>query len=105
MSFTWLVCDTAVAGLAWEAYATVEGLSYTLRRIELSVLPAGADPLRVLHVTDLHLTPDQRKKQEWVRSLADLRPDLVVNTGDNLAHRRAVPVAIDALGPLLDVPG
>lgn len=105
MSFTRLVGGAAVAGLAVAAYATIEARSYTLRRIELSVLPAGADPLRVLHVTDLHLTPDQRKKQEWVRSLADLRPDLVVNTGDNLAHRRAVPVAIDALGPLLDVPG
>jgi predicted MPP superfamily phosphohydrolase len=34
-----------------------------------------------------------------------LRPDLVVDTGDNLAHRDAVPVVTDALGPLLDVPG
>ena len=37
--------------------------------------------------------------------LAGLRPDLVVDTGDNLAHRDAVPVVADALGPLLDVPG
>ena len=33
------------------------------------------------------------------------RPDLVVNTGDNLAHRDSVPVVRDALGELLDVPG
>ena len=51
------------------------------------------------------MTPSQSRKQEWVRSLADLEPDLVVNTGDNLAHLEALPPVLDALGPLLDVPG
>ena len=32
-------------------------------------------------------------------------PDLVVNTGDNLAHPRAVPAVVQALGDLLSVPG
>ncbi len=32
---------------------------------------AGARPLRVLHLTDLHLMPGQRRKVEWVRELAD----------------------------------
>ncbi len=59
----------------------------------------------MLHVSDLHLTPAQRRKREWVRRLADLEPDLVVNTGDNLAHQQAVPVVLDAFGRLLDVPG
>src|SRR6185295_3174846 len=45
------------------------------------------------------------RKQEWLAGLATLRPDLVVNTGDNLAHADAVPVVRDALGTLLDVPG
>ena len=71
----------------------------------MPVLPAGARPLRVLHLSDIHMTPSQSRKQEWVRSLADLEPDLVVNTGDNLAHLDALPVVLDALGPLLDVPG
>ena len=30
---------------------------------------------------------------------------MVINTGDNLAHRDSVPVLLDALGGLLDVPG
>ena len=51
------------------------------------------------------MTPGQERKQDWLRGLADLRPDLVVNTGDNLAHRDSVPVVRDSLGPLLDVPG
>ena len=37
------------------------------------------------------MTADQRSKQEWVAGLAALEPDLVINTGDNLAGFDAVP--------------
>ena len=95
----------AVAGAALTAYAAWEARAYTLRRVEVPLLPAGADPLRVLHLSDVHLTPGQTRKQEWLRGLGSLRPDLVVNTGDNLAHPDAVPAVISAYGDLLDVPG
>ena len=65
------------------------------------VLPAGQADVRVLHFSDLHVTPNQRRKLAWVRSLAELRPDLVVDTGDNLAHVGAVGPLLDALEPLL----
>lgn len=95
-----------VAGAAGLAYsAGYEVRAFTLRRVDLPVLPSGSTPVTILHISDLHMTPGQRAKQRWLRSLADLRPDLVVNTGDNLAHRDAVPVVVDCLGPLLDVPG
>ena len=97
---------TALAGVAGLVYAAgVEVRAYTLRRVELPVLPPGRRPLRVLHITDLHLTPGQHKKRAWLRNLAALEPDLVVNTGDNLAHLQAVPAVLDALDGLLDVPG
>ncbi len=94
-----------VAGAGVTAYAAWEARAFVLRRIEVPLLPAGMGPLRVLHLSDLHMTPGQRRKQEWLRSLWPLEPDLVVNTGDNLAHRDAVPVVRDSLGPLLDRPG
>jgi uncharacterized protein len=92
-----------VAGLGYSAGYEVR--AFRLRRVEVPVLKPGQRPLRVLHVSDLHLTPDQRRKREWVRTLAGLEPDLVVNTGDNLAHQEAVPAVLDALGPLLERPG
>ena len=95
----------SVAGAALTAYAAWEARAYTLRTVEVPLLPPGHGPLTVLHLSDIHMTPTQRRKQEWVRSLADLEPDLVVNTGDNLSHRDAVPVVTEALGPLLDRPG
>lgn len=93
----------AAAGLAYAAGYEVR--SYRLRRFDVPALKRGSRPLRVLHLSDLHLTPHQRGKVEWVRRLAALEPDLVVNTGDNLAHPDAVATAMDALGPLLSTPG
>jgi len=88
------------------AYGTlVEVRSFRLRRVTAAVLPAGAPPVRVLHLSDLHLLPSQRAKQRWLAGLATLEPDLVVDTGDNIAHRDAVPFLISSLGRLLERPG
>ncbi|MCY7341128.1 MAG: metallophosphoesterase [Pseudonocardia sp.] len=93
-------------GAATLAYAAgIERRWWTLREATLPVLTEGAHPLRILHVSDLHITPNQRSKQRWVSALDALAPDLVVNTGDNLAHPRAVPTALATLGPLLNRPG
>jgi len=97
-----IVGGLAAAGLA---YAHVETKLFRVRRVVMPVLPPGQRPIRVLHVSDLHLTPSQRTKQAWVRSLAELAPDLVINTGDNFGHERALAPLLDVLGPLMDVPG
>jgi uncharacterized protein len=96
----------AVAGALALAYAAgVERRAFVLRRVEVPVLRPGSHPLRVLHISDAHLTPSQTAKQRWLRRLADLEPDLVINTGDNIAHRDSVPHVLRAYGELLDLPG
>jgi predicted MPP superfamily phosphohydrolase len=95
----------AVSGAALTAYALCEARAYTLREVTLPLLPPGHRQLRVLHLSDLHLTPGQEAKRAWVRGLADLEPDLVINTGDNLAHLQAVPALLDDFAGLLKVPG
>jgi predicted MPP superfamily phosphohydrolase len=96
---------TVAAGAAAAAHAVAETRRFELREVSVPLLPNGHEPLRVLHLSDLHLTPGQHRKQEWVSTLAALAPDLVVNTGDNLAHRDSLPAVLEALGGLLDVPG
>ncbi len=93
----------AAAGLVYAGGYEVH--AYRLRRVTVPVLAPGARPLRVLHITDLHLTPNQQRKRDWVRALAGLEPDFVIDTGDNLAHLEAVPSVLDALCPLLELPG
>jgi predicted MPP superfamily phosphohydrolase len=88
------------------AYACLyEVNAFRLRRVTVPVLPIGARPIRVLHVSDLHMTPYARARQRWLSTLSALEPDLVINTGDNLAHHEAVPFVLSSLGPLLDRPG
>jgi len=96
----------ALAGVAGIGYAAgIEVRNFTVRRFDIPCLPAGSRPIRVLHVSDLHLTPNQGFKRRWIASLADLEPDLVVNTGDNLAHQDAVGPLLEDFGRLRDVPG
>lgn len=96
----------ALAGTACLAYAAgIEVRNFVVRRFDIDCLPPGSAPVKVLHVSDFHLTPSQGFKKRWIASLAGLEPDLVVNTGDNLAHKDAVGPLLEALGPLRDVPG
>ncbi|HBO55313.1 metallophosphoesterase [Janibacter terrae] len=97
------IAATGAAVLAWGTL--VEPRLFALRRYTLPVLRAGSLPVRVLQLSDIHMVPGQRAKAEWIRSLAALEPDLVVNTGDNLSHLEAVPAALAAMGPLLERPG
>ena len=109
MSLSRILAATAgggiAAGAAFGAYGLWEARQYGLRHEILPILPSGAADIRVLHISDLHLVPTQRAKLEWVSALADLGPDLVIDTGDNLAHRDAVGPLLDAFGALLEVPG
>jgi predicted MPP superfamily phosphohydrolase len=102
----WTAGLVAATGTACVAYGTfIERNWFTIRHESLAILPAGAAPFTVLHLSDIHFSPGQRKKTEWLHGLAGLQPDLVVNTGDNLSHPKAVEPLLEALGPLMDFPG
>ena len=96
----------AVLGAGAFAWGSlVERNRFGVRHEVLPILEPGARPLTVLHLADLHLAPWQRAKQEWVRSLADLEPDLVINTGDNLGHTDAQEALEYTLAPFASVAG
>jgi uncharacterized protein len=104
--YTALPTAAVASSAATVAYASLyERTRWTLRRFDVPVLAPGSRPLSVLHLSDLHMTAGQRDKQEWVAGLAELEPDLVIDTGDNLAGFDAVPPTLRALDPLLDRPG
>lgn len=94
-----------LAGVGATAYAVWEARQYTLRHQRIPVLPVGAAPIALLHVSDLHLAARDGARAEWVASLADLRPDVVVATGDFLGAREGIELLHTAIGPLLGTPG
>ena len=97
------VAAVGAAAFAWGAL--VERNRFTVRHESVPVLDPGARPLTVLHISDLHMAPWQKRKQEWVRSLALLEPDLIVNTGDNLGHVDGIEGLERALQVFAGIPG
>ena len=92
--------SAAVAGGALAAWGYSELTNFQLREVSLP-----GPKCTILHISDLHMLPGQRKKIDFVNSLAELNPDLVINTGDNLSDPKGLPDAIQALTPLLQFPG
>ena len=95
------------AGLLTGAYGTlVERNNYALRRFTVPVLPPGSTELRILHLSDLHITPQQRRKVRWIRELDSLDPHLVLSTGDHVGgNEDTFANTLHALEPLLKRPG
>lgn len=80
-------------------------MAFVVREAQIPILPGGREPIRIVHFSDLHLTPSCRREIADIKSFIDLKPDLVISTGDFLGSIDAVPVALNALDQLLDVPG
>jgi uncharacterized protein len=83
----------------------IERFLFVIRRESVKVLPANSTPITVLHIGDIHLAPWQKRKAKFVQSLGRLKPDLVINTGDNLGHADAIGPVLTALAPLMERPG
>jgi uncharacterized protein len=90
----------AAVGAALGAWSLLEPHLPVLRHAVVPALPPGIAPLRVLHVSDLHLLPRSRRRAAWVRGLARLRPDLVASTGDHWSSEAAADLLVDALSAL-----
>lgn len=88
----------------------IERQLFVIRRETVRVLPKGSRPIRVLHVSDIHMAPWQGRKQRWLkrelgRLVAAHDIDLVIDTGDNLGHSDGIAPVLVALEPALGVPG
>jgi hypothetical protein len=81
------------AGLACLPYAyLVEPYWLEVTRVSLRVphLPAGARPVRIVHLTDLHCDPKVRLEDELPAVVASQRPDVILFTGDAINSPPAV---------------
>lgn len=67
---------------------------HRLRLTELTVvterITAGAPPIRLLHITDLHIERLTQREERVLRIVKDTKPDLIVITGDyvNLSYNQ-----------------
>ncbi|GAA1472923.1 metallophosphoesterase [Corynebacterium felinum] len=107
--FGLFVGASCVAGVVGAVWGWRETRRFELKEVTVPLLEPGVlrgrECFKILHISDVHMVPGQVAKQEWVRSLASVDPDLVVNTGDNLSDLKGVPGVLRALEPLLRRPG
>jgi predicted MPP superfamily phosphohydrolase len=89
-----------LAGAAGVAGALLEPLFPVVRRNVVPLLPTGSDPLRVLHLSDLHLLPRHGRRSRWISGLTELEPDVVVVTGDLWSSVHAMPLLGSTLAAL-----
>ncbi len=101
----WLFAIGAIGVLCAIWGIGIERFLFVIRRESVKVLPANSTPITVLHIGDIHLAPWQKRKAKFVQSLGRLKPDLVINTGDNLGHADAIGPVLTALAPLMERPG
>ena len=80
-------------------------MGYQRREVSVPILPSGSRDIRILHFSDLHLTPHRKREIADIKSWTSLKPDLVISTGDFLAHPDAIEISLNALEGLLDTPG
>lgn len=98
-----LLAATSVLGVAGWSLAEARAFQRSFHRLE--ILPEGSPRLRILNISDLHILPGDSRKVAFMRSLADLEPDAVFLTGDQLSAVQALPTLLGALAPLAGTPG
>lgn len=78
----------ASLALVWGAFVEPQRLG--LSRLSLSVvsLPQGLPPLRLLHISDLHVERFARREEQLLDMVRGIAPDLILLTGDyvNLSY-------------------
>ena len=98
------VTAVGAAGVACVAWAAlVERRWYALRHVTVPVLATTAtQPLRVLHLSDLHQFPGQEHRLAFIRSCLETGPDMVVVTGDLLESNDSIDEVVAALAEAAD---
>src|SRR4029453_13559625 len=88
----------ALAGAPWGAYGSlVERRWFRLREESVPVLAPDAEPLDILHLSDLHMLAGDGRLRAFLGTLAERPVDLLVVTGDMLGEPEALEPVLDTL--------
>ena len=91
-----LVVTVAALGIGCVLYGIfIERFRYRVIRHRLDILPAAAQPLLVLHLSDLHFVRRDPRKARFLAGLPTA--DVTVVTGDFLGEPEAVETAVESV--------
>jgi predicted MPP superfamily phosphohydrolase len=103
----WAFSIVLLFGLAFAGFAFLQTRQLTHYRIDLffKTLPAAFDGYTVLHLSDLHFGPRDRRKARRLAALNTPPADLCVITGDLIETDEAIAPCVEAVRDLLSREG
>lgn len=80
----------ATAALVWGAMVEPSRLNLSELMVFSDRLPLGMDPIRLLHITDLHVERLTQREERVLALVEETKPELIVISGDyvNLSYNR-----------------
>lgn len=95
----WILLAVVAIGVACVAYGTlIERRWYRTVRYRLDILPSDAEPLSVLHLSDLHYVRGDRRMAAFLERLPPA--EVTVITGDLVGEPEAVEEVVEILTPI-----
>jgi len=101
--FIWLrrlVYVLALIGFGCFAYAYfIEPYWLEVRKIEIhsAKIPPNSQPIRIVHISDIHSDRFARLEEELPNKIAEQKPDLIVFSGDSLNSPAGLPIFRECL--------
>jgi hypothetical protein len=96
----WTLGTLTVIGLCIWPYAQfIEPQWIERTHVVMTVggLKPGSAPIRIVHVSDLHVKTETSRERRLPDIIAEMKPDIVVITGDLIEDRGAMPVLVKLL--------
>lgn len=90
-----IVLSLAFVGLLCMGYAHwIEPYWIEVTRVQLASpkLATATRPIRMAHISDLHCDPVERVENKLIATLQQVKPDLIVFTGDTMNRANSLPV-------------
>ncbi len=98
-----VVCGAITVALIWGSAFELDQLRVTEVEVCSPRVPKDFEGYRIVQFSDLHINPARPKRYErLVEKISELRPDLIVNTGDivSLSERELTPEIAEILSHL-----
>lgn len=96
-------CVLGACSFGWSLYETKHP---KVREYDLNILPEDADPVRVLHISDLHYRGEKSKwLANWFKKLDISNIDFVISTGDHMGADNVKNDVVNMLEKCLSKPG
>lgn len=107
--FIWLrrlVFSLALIGFACFGYAYfIEPYWLEVRKIEIrsAKIPKGTQPIRIVHISDIHSDGFARLEEKLPNVIAEQKPDLIVFSGDSLNSPAGLPIFRECLTKISNI--